>query len=146
MIRKTDARAPQAPFETETVWDAGLAGTGSAVGGPQLIVGRDGDWGPEHLLLLAAESCFMDTLLSLAVENGIAVLGYVSNGKLWLRDGNGTPEISLLPCAVVGSAPEAKRLVEIGRRAQQESLTARLLGNRLHVTMDVRTIAAGAAA
>ena len=69
------ARRSRAPFKTETVWNAGLAGTGAAGEGQLLTVGHEGDWVPEHLLLLAAESCFMSTLPTLALDAGIDVLG-----------------------------------------------------------------------
>jgi organic hydroperoxide reductase OsmC/OhrA len=134
-------RVPPPPFETETVWNTGLAGTGAARGGLTLTVGHDGDWAPEHLLLLATESCFMSALLALAAKEGIDVLGYVSNGRLHVpHDARAAPVVVLVPCAVVASPQDAKRLAQLGRRAQHESLTARLLGGRLHVTMDIRTV------
>jgi organic hydroperoxide reductase OsmC/OhrA len=138
--------ASTVPFETETVWNAGLAGTGAAVGGLNLTVGHDGDWAPEHLLLLATESCFMSTFLSLAANEGIEVLGYVSNGQLQMHESRSTPTVVLVPCAVVASRHDAVRLAEVARQAEQESVTAQLLGSHLHVTMDIQTIPSEASA
>lgn len=134
--------APES-FETETVWNVGLAGTGFALGDLQLPVGRDSDWTPEHLLLLAAESCFMSSLMALALADGIDVLGYVSNGRLEIVKERSAPSVTLAPCAVVGSRREATRLAELGRQARRESVTARLLGNRLHVALDIQVIPMG---
>ena len=50
-----DTRLVAFPFSSETVWDTGLSASGSA-GGRSLTVGFEGDWAPEHLLLLALES------------------------------------------------------------------------------------------
>jgi|SoiMetStandDraft_2_1073263.scaffolds.fasta_scaffold14123_4 organic hydroperoxide reductase OsmC/OhrA len=131
-------------FETETVWNSGLEGTGEAAG-HSLAVGRDAEWLPEHLLLLAAEACFMSTLLALAAAEGIDVMGYVSSGHLRVpADRDAVALISLEPCAIVTSTLDADRLSKLGVRAQQESVTARLLGSRLQVTMDVQTIPAEA--
>jgi organic hydroperoxide reductase OsmC/OhrA len=141
MIRMT--RIAPASFETETVWNVGLAGTGFAVGDLQLPVGRDSDWVPEHLLLLAAESCFMSALLSLAIAERVDVLGYVSSGRLETLSGRSGQSIVVAPCAVVGSRREATRLAELGRQARRESVIARLLGNRLDVELDIQVIPMG---
>jgi organic hydroperoxide reductase OsmC/OhrA len=141
MFRKSCAVSS---FETETVWNSGLEGTGEAAG-HSLAVGREAEWLPEHLLLLAAESCFMSTLLALAADEGIDILGYVSSGHLRVpADRQAVAIVSLEPCAIVTSAHDADRLSELGVRAQQESVTARLLGSRLQVAMDVQTIPAEA--
>ena len=134
-------RASAAPFKTETVWNAGLAGTGMAGEGQSLLVGHDGDWAPEHLLLLAAESCFMSTLLGLAAASGVEVLGYVSNGQLQLADQARSPGlVSLSPCVVVASAADAERVSRLGEQARRESVVALTLGDRLTVSLDVRLI------
>ena len=130
-------------FATETVWNAGLSGTGATSDGRSLTVGHHGDWTPEHLMLLAAESCFMSTLLALASVAGIAVLGYVSSGHLDIPgDGRGAPSISIFPCVVVESERDAERLTACARQAEKESVVARLLGSRMHVSVDVRVVPA----
>jgi len=139
------ARRSTAPFKTETVWNAGLAGTGVAVEGQSLTVGHEGDWVPEHLLLLAAESCFMSTLLTLAVDAGIDVLGYVSKGSLDVPRDPGQASLLLSPCAVVATTGDAERLTALGRQAQRDSIVARMLGDRFRVELDVRTLPSEAA-
>lgn len=135
------SRASASPFTTETVWNAGLAGTGASGGGRELPVGHDADWAPEHLLLLAAESCFMSTLLSLASAAGIVVLGYVSSGHLEVpADGRVLPRVSLAPCVVVASDADAKRIVACAAQAENDSVIARLLGDCLQITTDVRSV------
>ena len=133
-----------APFTTETIWHAGLAGTGTAVADRSLTVGREGDWEPEHLLLLAVESCFMSTLLALAALDGITVLGYVSSGHLDMpHDGGALPRVSLAPCVVVAAPGDAERIAVLGRQAEEASVVARLIGDRLRVMLDVRCVASG---
>lgn len=134
------ARASTEPFKTETVWNTGLAGTGVAGEGQSLTVGHEGDWMPEHLLLLAAESCFMSTLLTLAVDAGIEVLGYVSKGSLHVPEDPGQASLVLSPCAVVATPHDAKRLTALGRQARHESIVARMLGDRFRLELDVRTL------
>jgi organic hydroperoxide reductase OsmC/OhrA len=136
-----DTRLVAFPFSSETVWNAGLAATGTA-GGRTMTVGFEGDWAPEHLLLLATESCFMSTFLSLAYASGLDVLGFVSNARL----GHGAqpasqPSISLAPCIVVGSSMDATIARELVGAAVRESAVARMLGHRLRVVPDVRVIA-----
>jgi len=128
------------PFSSETVWDTGLSATGSA-GGRSLTAGFEGDWAPEHLLLLAAESCFMSTFLSLAYVSGLEVLGYVSNARLepGTRAG-GLPFISLAPCIVVASEADASNARDLLNATIRDSVVARMLGARLSVAADIRLV------
>jgi organic hydroperoxide reductase OsmC/OhrA len=132
------------PYSTETVWTAGLAGTGLASHGRSLTVGHDADWAPEYLLLLAAESCFMSTLLALARQARVEVLGYVSKGQLQMRSENGeAPSILLTPCIVVASENDAACVGRLANAVTREAVVARLLGERLHVSLDVRVVPGG---
>jgi organic hydroperoxide reductase OsmC/OhrA len=131
-------------YSTETVWNAGLAGTSIANHGKSLTVGRDGDWSPEHLLLLAAESCVMSTLLALAGDAGIDILGYVSKGQLHGRsDNDEKPAIVLMPCVVVGSDEDAARVSRLVSTVARHSIVAKALGERLGIMLDVRVVPAG---
>lgn len=137
-----DLRVAAFPFSSETVWNTGLSATGSA-GGRSLSAGFEGDWAPEHLLLLAVESCYMSTFLSLAYASGLDVLGYVSNARF--EHGSSAhrpsaPIVSLAPCIVVGSATEAALARELAGESARESAVARLLGPRLKVAADVRVV------
>jgi organic hydroperoxide reductase OsmC/OhrA len=130
-------------FATETVWNTGLAGTGATSDGRSLTVGHQGEWTPEHLLLLATESCFMSTLLALASVEGIAVLGYVSSGHLEIPDdARLAPLVSLSPCVVVGSERDAHRVAVCAKQAEKASVVARLLGSRVRVNLEVRVVPA----
>jgi organic hydroperoxide reductase OsmC/OhrA len=128
------------PFSSETVWNTGLSATGSA-GGRSLSAGFEGDWAPEHLLLLATESCFMSTFMSLAYVSGLDVLGYLSSARLEHGNHPGAlPAISLAPCIVVGTPTDATVARELAAAAGRESIVARLLGTRLRVAPDVRLV------
>ncbi len=134
-------RAPHAPFTTETVWDAGLAGTGCAGEGLSLTMGPGGDWVPEQLLLLAAEGGFMSTLLALAEDAGITLLGYVSKGRLEVAaDPTAARSIVLSACAVVRTPQDAQRLSALADQAKDQSPIARMLGGRVTVALDVRAV------
>ncbi len=134
-----DGAMPQ--HTTETVWNTGLAGTSVEAHGRSLAVGRGDGWAPEDLLLVAAESGFMSALLALADQAGIDVLGYVSKGDLPEKRTNGAPAmIGLMPCVIVGSDADATRIHRIAERVLRESTVARLLGEHLHVMLDVRTV------
>src|SRR5215472_2334833 len=77
------------PHTTETIWNAGFAGTSVEGHGRSLAVGRGDGWAPEDLLLAAVEGSFMSALLGLADEAGVEVLGYVSKGALAEKGTNG---------------------------------------------------------
>lgn len=126
-------------FATETVWNAGLAGTGAAVGGRSLLVGEGADWTPEHLLLLAAESSIMTALLEQTARSGVDLLGYVSNGRL-SPDAQGPPQIFVSVCIVVGSELDAERTRGLLEEVKGRSVVARLLGSRLVLLADVRLL------
>ena len=124
-------------YATETVWNAGFDGTGVCGDGRSLSVGENG-WVPEHLFLLGAEASFMKTLLTLASEAGVDVLGFVSKARLHEAVAPaGLPVVSLTACVAVTSVAAARRLQEIAARAERASPIGRVLGDRLHVTLDV---------
>jgi|KBSMisStaDraftv2_1062788.scaffolds.fasta_scaffold435184_2 organic hydroperoxide reductase OsmC/OhrA len=128
------------PYSTETVWNTGLSGTAVASDGRTLTVGQEGAWAPEYLLLLAAESCFMTTLLGLARDAHVQVLGYVSKGRLQARDVGESPAVVLMPCVVVASEDDVSHIMRLSNNVTRESIVARLLGDRLRVTLDVRAL------
>jgi len=136
-----DTRVAAFPFSSETAWNSGLSATGCA-GGRTLSAGFEADWAPEHLLLLAIESCYMSTFLSLAYASGLDVLGYVSNARLEHsgRHQAGAPSVSLAPCIVVASATAASVARDLSLEAARESVVARVMGTRLQVAADVRIV------
>ena len=108
--------------------------------GRELSVGREsGQWLPEHLLLLAAESSLMESFLAAARDADIEVLGYVSSGHLEIPDEpDAAPRLTLKPCIVVASVEEAERAALLSTAVARTSMAGRLLGNRLRVGLDVR--------
>ncbi len=127
------------PYTTETVWDGGLSGTGVSADGQLLTVGHDGGWPPEQLLLLGAESSFMDSFLAAARGANLRILGYVSSGHLELSDdGHTPPRITLRPCVVVGSVADVEHVGRIVTTAMRQSVVGRLLGDQLRVGLDVQ--------
>jgi organic hydroperoxide reductase OsmC/OhrA len=137
---KSKTEQPVLPFATETVWDGGRSATGVCGEGRELSVGREsGQWLPEHLLLLAAESSLMESFLAAAREADIEVLGYVSSGHLEIPDEpDAAPRLTLKPCIVVASVEEAERAALLSTAVARTSMAGRLLGNRLRVGLDVR--------
>jgi hypothetical protein len=127
-------------YATETVWDGELLGTGVCGEGRALSVGRgEGGWTPEQLLLLAAESSLMESVLTAARDADIQVLGYVSCGHLEVPEEPGAaPCLSLKPCIVVASVDEAQRAALVSAAVAGTSLAGRLLGTCLQVGLDVR--------
>jgi hypothetical protein len=137
---KFSTRQQASPYATETVWDGGLSGTGLSAEGRELNVGRgDGGWSPEHLLLLGAESSLMESFLAAAHKADIRVLGYVSSGHLEIPDEAGAaPRLTLKPCVVVATLDEAQRAARLSTAVAHASIAGRLLGDRLHVGLDIR--------
>jgi len=137
---KFATRRQAAPCATETIWDGGVSGTGVCGEGHELPVGRGtGGWSPEQLLLLGAESSLMESILAAAREADIEVLGYVSSAHLDVPDERGAaPRLTLKPCIVVASVDDRQRARLMSATVARTSLAGRLLGNRLHVGLDIR--------
>lgn len=129
-------------FVTELVWHGGESGTGLTEHGASMSCGCPAEWVPEHLLCLAADSSFMTTLLRLASEAGLEVLGYVSRARLEApADAGQPPQVTLSPCIVVGSDEAARVIERLCNEAVRESLVSRVLHGRIHVSADVKVVA-----
>lgn len=81
-------------------------------------------WSPETLLVLAASSCFLNTLLFFAEKSGLTLVGYRADaeGRLERVPGVGFrfAELTLRPTVVVESESDtelARRLLEKAERA-----------------------------
>jgi len=132
-------RISNMPYATEMVWDGGESATGLSASGKALTVGDRADWGPEQLMLLAAESSFMDSYLAAARDADLQILGYVSSAHLEIPDGSATaPRVTLRPCVVVASARDAEHAARILHIATGRSILARLLGDQFFVSIDVQ--------
>ena len=123
----------------ELVWDEDLNATAVTEQGAPIRIGPAANLSPQHLLALAASSCLMTTLLTLAGEAGVPVQGYVSSARLRETPG-GAPDVALAPCVVVGSDADRQQVEQLWPRAVERSPTLRLLGAHLHVEPTVRVV------
>ena len=137
---KLAARQPAVACATETIWDGGASGTALCGEGRELVVGRGaGEWSPEQLLLLGAESSLMESILAAAREVNVQVLGYVSSAHLDVPDERGgEPRLTVKPCLVVASLDDRQHARLMSAAVARTSLVGRLLGKHLHVGLDVR--------
>jgi organic hydroperoxide reductase OsmC/OhrA len=123
----------------ELVWDADLDATAVTEQGAPIKVGPTARLSPAHLLALAASSCLMTTLLTLAREAGISVQGYVSSARLGQTPG-AVPDVALAACVVVASDADRRQIEQLWPQAVEGSPTLRLLSAHLHVEPSVRVV------
>jgi hypothetical protein len=137
---KLAARPASVACTAETIWDGGASATGVCGEGHELHLGHGaGGWSPEQLLLLGAESSLMESILAAARDADVQVLGYVSSAHLDMPDERGAaPRLTLKPCMVVASLDDRQHARLMSAAVARTSLAGRLLGNRLHVGLDIR--------
>jgi uncharacterized OsmC-like protein len=123
----------------ELVWDEDLDATGVTEQGAPIKVGPAARLSPAHLLALAASSCLMTTVLTLAREAGVSVQGYVSSARLGQTPG-AVPDVALAACVVVASDADRQQIEQLWPRAVERSPTLRLLSAHLHVEPTVRVV------
>ena len=81
----------------------------------------------------------MESFLAAARDANVQVLGYVSSAHLELPDDSGdAPRLMLKPCVVVATIDDARRAALIASIVARKSVAGRLLGDRLHVGVDIR--------
>jgi organic hydroperoxide reductase OsmC/OhrA len=125
----------------ELVWDEDLDATAVTEQGAPIKVGPAARLSPAHLLALAASSCLMTTLLTLARKAGISVQGYVSSARLGQTPG-AVPDVALAACVVVASDADRQQIEQLWPQAVERSPTLRLLSAHLHVEPTVRVVSA----
>jgi organic hydroperoxide reductase OsmC/OhrA len=123
----------------ELVWDEDLDATAVTEQGAPIKVGPAARLLPAHLLALAASSCLMTTLLTLAREAGVSVQGYVSSARLGQTPG-AVPDVALAACVVVASDADRQQIEQLWPQAVERSPTLRLLSAHLHVEPTVRVV------
>jgi organic hydroperoxide reductase OsmC/OhrA len=123
----------------ELVWDEDLDATAVTEQGAPIKVGPAARLSPAHLLALAASSCLMTTLLTLAREAGLSVQGYVSSARLGQTPG-AVPDVALSACVVVASDADRQQIEQLWPQAIERSPTLRLLSAHLHVEPTVRVV------
>jgi uncharacterized OsmC-like protein len=123
----------------ELVWDEDLDATAVTEQGAPIKVGPAARLSPAHLLALAASSCLMTTLLTLAREANVSVQGYVSSARLGQTPG-AIPDVALAACVVVASDADRQQIERLWPQAVERSPTLRLLSAHLHVEPSVRVV------
>jgi hypothetical protein len=84
----------------------------------------------------------MSSLLRLAAEAGLCVLGFVSNSRLRIPgDPSERPTLALEPCIVVASKQEVERMRELCEQAVQASDMCRMLEDRVDLEPDIQVLA-----
>jgi organic hydroperoxide reductase OsmC/OhrA len=121
------------------VWDEDLDATAVTEQGAPIKVGPAARLSPAHLLALAASTCLMTTLLTLAREARITVQGYVSSARLRQTPGT-VPDITLAACVVVASDADRQQIGQLWPKAVEQSPTLRLVSDHLHVEPTVRVV------
>jgi organic hydroperoxide reductase OsmC/OhrA len=133
-------------YTTELIWDTGTDGTAIPREVPlravPLQIGPESGWLPAHLIALAAAGCFMSSLLRLAEEARVGVLGFVSNCRLRIPcHPSGRSTLVLEPCIVVASEDEVERMRSLCERAVRSSDICRMLEDRVHLEPDIQVLA-----
>jgi organic hydroperoxide reductase OsmC/OhrA len=117
-------------YETEIEWSHEREGKSSGpqlptipVGAPPEFKGREGNWTPEHLFVASVNTCLMLTLLAIAENSKLNLVGYRSTakGKLEKVQGAGyqITEIVVRPKVVVASAEDLRRVPKILEKAKE---------------------------
>lgn len=104
---------------------------------PPEFGGWRGFWSPEQLLVLAASSCFLSTLLALAEHNRLTLVGYraEAEGQLERVPGQGYRFTQLVVRPVVTLQSEAD--LALAQRLLEKAERACIVGNALTVPVQV---------
>jgi organic hydroperoxide reductase OsmC/OhrA len=138
MLHESHETPNECRCSLELVWDEDLNATAVTEQGAPIRVGPAASLSPPHLLGLAASSCLMTTLLTLAAEHGVQVQGYVSSARL--HETTSGVDVALAPCVVVGSDTDRTQIEQLWPQAIERSPTLRLLGAHLQVEPTVRVL------
>lgn len=133
-------------YSVSVTWMQGREGFAQAPGiadtlkfsAPEEFGGQPGMWSPETLLVLAASSCFLNTLLFFAEKSGLTLVGYRADaeGRLERVPGVGFrfAELTLRPTVVVESETDA----ELARRLLEKAERACIVANSLAAPVRVQ--------
>jgi organic hydroperoxide reductase OsmC/OhrA len=121
----------------ELVWDSERAGTVLTSSGAVTTVGESGTFAPDDLICMAAAGCLMQSFLTRAERAHLPVLSYASTARL--QHEGLSPRIHV-KVYVVSAGSDESRIHEACRTCLETSPMARLLGERLTVTCDVRIL------
>lgn len=123
------AEAPTYFYQAEIEWTGEKSGrlTGPglpplAAGAPPEFKGRAGQWSPEHLFIASLNTCYMLTLLAIAENSKIGLVGYSCSAKGKLEKSGGNyqiTEIVVHPRIVLTSAKDLERMPRILDKAKE---------------------------
>ncbi len=140
-------------YNVNTTWMDGRIGNAEAnhvsvpvfFSAPPEFGGTEGFWTPEHLLVLAANSCLMSTLLALAEHNRLTLVGYRADaeGKLEKIPGQGYrfTEIVIRPLITVQSEDDLPLAEELLAKAEKFCIVANALSVPVRVDARVEIVA-----
>jgi organic hydroperoxide reductase OsmC/OhrA len=142
-------------YETSLTWEGKRKGNATAPGLPGLPVstppefnGDAGFWTPEHLFVLAAESCLMATFVAIAEKMRVGVRSYSSSarGKLEWIDGEGYrfTELEIRPAIELEQEADREKALRVVEKAEKGCLVARSITTRVTVVADIRVVQAAA--
>lgn len=127
----------------ELVWDDERVGTATGTAGVSLSVGERAHFSPDELLASAAASCIMRTFLRMAGEAGVEVLSYASTASAAPAcETDASPSVVVHSYIVAANEQARNDLATVAARSREASPIAKLLGDRLTFTANVRTIEA----
>ena len=129
----------------ELVWNAERSATVLTSSGAVTELGSPGAPSSEDLLCMAAAGCLMRAFLELADDSSLSILSYASTARMQSAPAESRPRV--LVNVYLGVSPgivasDAERLCRVCADA---STVARLLGDRLTVTCDIRVVCGTAA-
>lgn len=136
-------------YDTSLVWQGKRRGAASSPGLPDLgfsappeFHGEPGLWTPEHLFVMAAETCLMATFVAIAEKSQLAVRSYSSSarGQLHWIEMQGYRFTVLEINAVIEVENEADRekALRVLQKAERGCLIARSINSQVKVTSDIR--------
>ena len=123
----------------ELVWDAEQSGTALTSSGSCAVVGERAQFSPEDLVCMGVASCLMRTVVQRTDEAGIPILSYAATAQVTSPDGE-APRITVHGYVVASSGAAPHTVDHLCRSSVAHSPVARLLGDRLTATWDVRVL------
>ncbi len=112
---------------------------------PPEFGGTEGFWTPEHLLVLAANSCLMSTMAALAEHSRLTLVGYRADGEGRLEkipgQGYRFTEIVLRPLVTVQTEDDIALAEKLLAKAERLCLVANALSIPVRVDARVEVLA-----
>jgi uncharacterized OsmC-like protein len=125
----------------ELVWDEIRRGTATSASGHTIAVGEQADFSPDDLLALATAACLMRTFLRLADEERAPLLSYAATARAAPAcASNVRPHVTIHAYLLASSAADRASLTDRFARSVRLSPIARVLGDDITVTSEVRVL------